>query len=251
MQSVTKIRAANFSVSVGWVAQLRFLGSAYVLLSVLFVCIGTSVAVEKPLPLLFQEDFEQGFERWQTTDVDKPFWEIQQQSNFGELNQVLRVLGPSTYQPPHRSPPSIALLEEVLVSDFVLCLKLQSTNTTAGPHRDLCLFWGYQNPARFYYVHLGEKTDSASCQIFIVNESSRTPITVDKAAGTPWTNGWHEVKIVRSVSSGQIDVYFDNMDKPLMTANDTTFSWGQIGIGTFDDHGNFDDIELRGTRDPK
>ncbi|NOY43609.1 MAG: hypothetical protein GXP26_17450 [Planctomycetes bacterium] len=219
------------------------------LLISLFLCNGTSVvAEEKALPLLLQEDFEQGFGRWQTTDVDKPFWEIKQQNGSGGTNQVLRVLGPSTYQPPHRSPPSIALLKDVLVSDFVLRLKLQSTNTTAGPHRDLCLFWGYQDPAHFYYVHLGEKTDSASCQIFIVNESPRTPITVDKATGTPWTNSWHEAKIIRSVSTGQIEVYFDNMKKPLMTASDTTFSWGQIGIGTFDDHGNFDDIELWAVR---
>jgi|GEM_PF-5600951 len=27
------------------------------------------------------------------------------------------------------------------------------------------------------------------------------------------------------------------MDQPLMTARDTTFTWGQIGIGTFDAHG--------------
>jgi len=27
------------------------------------------------------------------------------------------------------------------------------------------------------------------------------------------------------------------MDKPLMAARDTTFTWGQIGVGTFDDHG--------------
>jgi hypothetical protein len=31
-----------------------------------------------------------------------------------------------------------------------------------------------------------------------------------------------------------------------MTAQDTTFGAGQIGIGTFDDNGNFDDFVLRG-----
>jgi hypothetical protein len=41
-------------------------------------------------------------------------------------------------------------------------------------------------------------------------------------------------------------VYFDNMEKPYMTAKDKTFTWGRIGIGTFDDHGNFDDVVLRG-----
>ena len=41
-------------------------------------------------------------------------------------------------------------------------------------------------------------------------------------------------------------VYFDDMNKPMMTAQDTTFGAGQIGIGTFDDSGNFDDFVLRG-----
>ena len=38
------------------------------------------------------------------------------------------------------------------------------------------------------------------------------------------------------------------MDKPLMAARDTTFTWGQIGIGTLDDHGNFDNLVLRGLK---
>jgi hypothetical protein len=42
-------------------------------------------------------------------------------------------------------------------------------------------------------------------------------------------------------------VFFDNLDEPVMTAEDKTFDWGRIGIGAFDDLGNFDDIELRGT----
>jgi hypothetical protein len=38
------------------------------------------------------------------------------------------------------------------------------------------------------------------------------------------------------------------MKKPLMTATDTTFGAGLVGIGTFDDHGHFDDVVLRGER---
>jgi hypothetical protein len=38
-----------------------------------------------------------------------------------------------------------------------------------------------------------------------------------------------------------------------MTATDTTFAWGRIGVGTFDDTAQFDDVTLRGRpakRDP-
>jgi hypothetical protein len=47
-------------------------------------------------------------------------------------------------------------------------------------------------------------------------------------------------------------VYFDDMQKPAMTATDTTFVSGQVGVGSFDDTGNFDDLFLFGRKvDPK
>jgi hypothetical protein len=38
------------------------------------------------------------------------------------------------------------------------------------------------------------------------------------------------------------------MEKPAMTAKDKTFTWGQIGIGSFDDTGSWDDIRLYGKK---
>jgi hypothetical protein len=43
-----------------------------------------------------------------------------------------------------------------------------------------------------------------------------------------------------------IKVFFDDMKTPIMMAKDDKFQWGQVGIGTFDDNGNFDNFELRG-----
>jgi hypothetical protein len=33
-----------------------------------------------------------------------------------------------------------------------------------------------------------------------------------------------------------------------MTAKDTSFSWGQIGLGTFDDTSDWDDVVLLGEK---
>jgi hypothetical protein len=41
------------------------------------------------------------------------------------------------------------------------------------------------------------------------------------------------------------------MSHPVMTARDATFTWGQLGIGSFDDTGNFDDITVHGVRAEK
>ena len=209
-------------------------------------------AAEPELPILVSENFEHGMDRWQTTDPDpaKSVWLITA-GGKGEGNHILRVIGPSDYKPPHRSPWSIAWLKDVVVGDFELTARVQSTAPNAGPHRDLCLFWGYQDPDHFYYVHFGGKADPHACQIFIVNGADRQMITVDQATGTPWTDDWHDVKVVRNVADGTMAAYFDDMNKPFMTAKDKTFTWGQVGVGTFDDNGNFDDVVLRGREVPR
>ena len=39
---------------------------------------------------------------------------------------------------------------------------------------------------------------------------------------------------------------FDDIKSPIMTATDKTFQRGHIGVGSFDDTGNWDDVVLRG-----
>jgi hypothetical protein len=191
------------------------------------------------LPVILKEDFSNGADRWQPTDATK--WKLTDIDG----NHVYEKLGVSNYQPPFRSPFSIALLKDTLVGSFELTARIQTTQKTTG-HRDLCFIFNYQDPSHFYYLHLGEKPDPNSSQIFIVNEAPRTNLILSKN-GIPWKEGhFHNLKIVRDVESGKTDVYFDDMEKPVKSAVDKTFTWGQIGIGSFDDMGYFDDIELRG-----
>lgn len=205
---------------------------------------------DSALPVILDEDFETGMDRWQTSDPDpaESVWTvIEAATEPGQTgNHVLRVTGASKYEPPYRSPLSIAWLKDVKVGDFEITARVQNTNPSGGDHRDLCVFWGRQSPSEFYYVHFGAKADPHACQIFIVNKGDRTMITRDQAEGTPWTDGWHTIKVTRNASDGTVNAYFDDMTKPLMTARDTTFGAGEIGIGTFDDSGNFDELVLRG-----
>ncbi len=201
-----------------------------------------AAAEAKDLPLLLKEDFTRGFSRWKTTDASA--WEVKQEE--GSSNRVLDLYGKSNYKPTHRSPFNQAILKYHTVGDFVLTAKLQATKESYG-HRDLCLFFGYQDPDHFYYVHLGQKMDDHANQIFIVNDAPRIKVSETTTEGTPWKDGsWHDVKIVREVESGLIEVYFDDMTKPVMTAHDKTFDWGKIGVGSFDDTGMFDDVVLHG-----
>lgn len=191
------------------------------------------------LPLLFKDDFESGGDRWKPTDPAT--WKIIE----GQGGHVYSQFEQSKYEPPHRSPINFSLIRDPSVSDFVLTAKARSTGRDYG-HRDLCLVFGYQDPAHFYYVHFGKQTDEHANQIFIVNGAPRVKISTKTTTGTPWDDDWHQVKVVRNAQSGDVQVFFDDFDTPAMTATDTTFRTGQVGIGSFDDTGDWDDVQLLG-----
>ena len=95
---------------------------------------------------------------------------------------------------------------------------------------------------------LGKKADEHANQIFIVNNEPRKKISTKSTEGTNWDDERHHVREVRNVETGAIDVYFDDMKNPIMHADDKTFTWGEVGIGTFDDTGNFDDVRVYGKK---
>ena len=210
-------------------------------------CLQSAVAAEPPaecdgLPLIYSTDFDQGAAEWEPTDPD--VWEVREVD--GE--QVYAQFKNGRYRGPHRSPYNISLLKDHVVGDFVLTFRALNTDPKGGGHRDLCVFFGWQDPANFYYAHLGQRPDPRSSQIMIVDDAPRKMITTNDAPGIPWDDKWHQVKVVRKVDDGTIEVYFDDMEKPNMVANDKTFTFGRIGLGSFDNHGLFDDIRLYGEK---
>lgn len=211
-------------------------------------CLVMSTSAAEPpatllgMPLLYHDDFSAAeTSKWDPSDPKA--WRLVQQ---GE-NQVFNQFAQSKVETPVRSPFNRCVLKDVLVGSFVLDLKFQST-ARDYPHRSLCLFFGYQDPAHMYYTHFGQKTDDHANQIFIVNNEPRKKISTKTTEGTPWDNAWHHARIVRDVDSGKIEVFFDDMETPAMTAVDKTFTWGQVGIGSFDDTGNFDDVKVYGVK---
>ena len=191
------------------------------------------------LPLVFREDFEKGDDRWETTDAAA--WtrkKVGDSMVFG-LNKRI-----SNYQPEFRSPHNIALIKSIKLKDFELMLDVKNTKDT-GNHRDCCVFFNYQDKTHFYYAHLGAMPDPHSGQIMIVNGAPRKAMTQNEK-NFAWDDDWHKVKVVRDSSSGKIEVFFDDMTTPCMSVVDKTFGAGQIGIGSFDDMNDFDNIILRG-----
>ncbi|MBN1348595.1 hypothetical protein JXJ21_04235 [candidate division KSB1 bacterium] len=189
---------------------------------------------------IYSENFESGdIAAWAPTD--SAAWELLQEDG----NTCYALKGKSNYQPPFRSPHSISLINNLIVTNFAMELDLKQTGRIYG-HQDLCLFFGYQDSSHFYYVHLGRKADAHANSIFIVNEAPRLSIAKIRTDSTAWTTEWHHARLERDVASGDILVYFDDMKKPVMEATDKTFLWGKVGLGSFDDSGCFDNIQIWG-----
>jgi hypothetical protein len=190
----------------------------------------------------FADDFETDpFPRWEPITQSAWSWEQTDRSQVFALTKNVPLTEPV------RAPFNRNLIRKLTVGDFRLDVDLKST-TRDYPNQSLCLFFGYQDREHMYYAHLGRTSSDTSNQVFIVDGADRKPISAKTTSGTPWDDDWHHARVVRDVESGSIDVYFDDMTTPVMTAVDKTFTWGQVGIGSFDDAGQFDNVVVRGQR---
>jgi len=188
--------------------------------------------------VLFEDDFEEGLDKWEFTDSDA--WEIV----VNDGDNVLGLTGKSRYKPPVRSPRNIAWTKDFEADSFQLDVEMRQTGREYG-HRDLCLFFGKQDASKFYYVHIASVADPHAHSIFLVNDEPRVSIVEERTEGADWGDEAHHIRLIRDVESGLIEVYFDDMDTPIMTTHDKTFGAGPIGLGSFDDVGEFDDVVVR------
>ena len=194
--------------------------------------------------LVYSQNFEGSDWLQQFVMTDPSAWRPGTLSADGSKTQTLELHKQSTYKPPHRSPFNIAFVKNPVVGDFVLDVHLLQTGREYG-HRDMCLFFGFQDPAHFYYVHMATATDDHAHNIFIVDEAPRIKISQRTTQGVQWgTRVWHHVRLKRDLETGLIQVYYDDMETPIMEAKNTRFGAGHIGFGSFDDTGMVDNIKL-------
>ncbi len=147
----------------------------------------------------------------------------------------LELAGSAAYQPPHRSPLAIALVRELWLTDFVLEAEIRST-VAEYPHRDLCLFFGFQAPGELRYVHLASTPDEHAHNVFAVHEAPRAALAPLASRGVSWGEDvWHRARLERA--GGTIRVWLDG--ELVLSAEDPDPRTGRVGLGSFDDTGRF------------
>ena len=111
----------------------------------------------------------------------------------------------------------------------------------------MIVVFDYVDTLHFYYAHLSGDRGTAQPVhngIFIVNGTDRARIAgVDAPPALP-DREWHLIRVERNAASGAIDVYSDVQGGPIFSVVDRNFTCGQIGIGSFDETGDFDDVTL-------
>jgi hypothetical protein len=205
----------------------------------------TAAVAADPANLRFEEDFADDDSLQRFVFSSPAHWQRVQVGDRWALEH--RHAG-SVYQPPHRSPHNIALIADQKFGSFVLDFEVQQTGRDYG-HRDACVFFNFVDPSHYYYTHIATQSDPHAHQIFTVNDAPRTKITSMGTQGFDWgpVDRWHQVRVVRDLPSGKIEVYVDHLDEPIMRATDKTHGSGYVGFGSFDDTGRVTNIRLYST----
>src|SRR5579864_117362 len=141
-----------------------------------------------------------------------------------------------------RRPLQFALIKGVNVGSFDFQARLRREG------RSMMVVFNYIDTLHFYYTHLSMDTGATQPVhngIFIVNGEPRKRVAgIDAAAALPNKN-WHQVRVTRHARDGSIKVFMDGSDQPLFSLVDSTFTCGQVGIGSFDETGDFEDVSLK------
>lgn len=215
-----------------------FLWALGLLLGIGLACLWITRGAEAG-PVIRSVSFHDDFEDNILSAWDFPFpqdWQILAEGP----NHFLHMLRSRPPGVPRR-PRQFALLRGPEVGSFEFQTRLRRDE------RSLIVVFNYVDTLHFYYAHLS--VDRGTSQpahngIFIVDGAPRKRIAGLEAAPALPDQDWHTVRVVRDVESGLIEVFMDKAHQPLFTTDDRHFICGRVGIGSFDETGDFDDVTL-------
>lgn len=220
----------------------QFLPCAAVLLAALAARAADAPRLPAGYKLLYEQDFTKPGALKDFVFTDPAAWRLAKEQD----KPALELHKQSAYKPEHRSPVNIALIADKVFGDFVLEVEVLSTKKPYG-HQDMCLFFGFTGSAQYYYNHIAVAADPNAHNVFIVNNAPRTNIAKETTKGITWGERvWHKVRAERDTQAGTYKLFFNDMSKPIMLAEDKTFGKGNLGFGSFDDIGMVSNIKVWG-----
>ena len=210
-------------------------GGLLLSVAVLSVLITATKAIPAPEKINFQDNFSSGkLDAWQFPFPED--WVVKEEGGLHFLH-MLRSREPLV----PRRPQQFALLKGVTVGSFTLETRVRREG------RSMLIVFNYVDTLHFYYTHLsvdpGAKVNVHN-GIFLVDGAPRRRIAGLEAAPALPDKNWHKVRVQRDISSGSIKVFVDDEPEARFSVLDNTFKCGQIGLGSFDETGDFADVRL-------
>jgi hypothetical protein len=184
---------------------------------------------------IFRDDFSSGkLDAWQFPFPED--WVINQEGPLYFLH-MLRNREPLI----PRRPQQFTRIKGINAGSFTLDVRVRRID------RSLLIAFNYVDNIHFYYTHLSVDSGlqvNVHNGIFKVDGAPRVRIAgLDAPPALPDKN-WHKIRVQRDVRTGSIEVFVDADAQPRFSVIDTTFKCGQVGLGSFDETGDFAEVKL-------
>lgn len=167
-------------------------------------------------------------------------WQISKEGG----REVLRLAQHRGPLPGPRRPIQFALLEGQPLGQATVELDLKPLN------RSCIIVYAYRDEAHFNYAHLSLDTGTKQPVhngVFHVYGGERVRISDPSGPPAfPEIGKWYHVVLRWNGRSGEVRVSVDGHDVPALHAVDLSLHEGRIGLGSFDETGEFKNVKVTG-----
>jgi len=171
-------------------------------------------------------------------------WTVENAADWAVENGVLRLLvkgEPPAGQP--RRPTKIALLNSKPYKKVTVEAEVKRNG------RSVIIVYGWQDPNHYNYAHMS--SDAAAKQnvhngIFHIFGGERARISSLDGPSSLATEDWTPVKLVFDGELGYCFVEVNGKRNPSLEAYDLSLRWGRIGLGSFNETGDFRNVRITG-----
>ena len=171
-------------------------------------------------------------------------WDVQSAADWvvgSNLLQLKVSAEPAAGQP--RRPTKYALLESKPYSKVTVEGEIKRNG------RSLIIVYAWQDDAHYDYAHIS--VDAAATQnvhngMFHIFGGERVRISSLDGPGSLPTQDWTPVKLVFDGHTGLCYVEVNGKRNPSLDAVDLSLRWGRVGLGSFDEIGDFRNVKVTG-----
>ena len=192
------------------------------------------IAVDSQVDLSFEPmiNFDDGLLPLNWTPLTETRWSV---VNDNASNALF--LNTSSYSPLSGNRLGEYIISSSEYQQFSLNTKARFNEPSTNSNADYALLFGFQDENNYYYMIFNKSMNNT--QLYKVIDGARELIAT---ATSDWLNdnNYHNAE-VRRVDSF-IEIRFD--DNVVIQTNDSTFSSGKVGLGSYNDSAYFDDVRI-------